>query len=715
MATVTTDLRKRVILVSTPIAAILVAIGAYAASRITAREFMRPAEGQLQATVLRTAELVDLYMEQRRSDLELLARSPAVVDAARAATAEALDLGFDRYSTEELEDRFAEVKAMGRDERLRSYLVSFRDASDFAEISFTERNGFTVLTSDPISDFVQSDKVWWRGASQAGWFEGTPANDESAGIPGLELAARINDPDSGVMIGVVRGLVDLSRLAELLSAGQELTLSTVDVVDSTGRIMIASEASRLFTTAQRAQDIPRQEETAVVSIPGEQGGELVASRPANGGKWWVLVRQRQEVAHAAATSIRDSIYIVAGFGLTVAILLLAGLTEWLHRRVTQPVRVAGTVATRIADGDLSVGVAAAGGVTAEVSNLIGAVRSMVDSLRKLVGEMRTSAQESAAMAEQISAATEEMSASTQEMADTCQDLSSQATEQSELARKSADDAGRILSITTTLADGAQVAAERGSVLAETANEHRGRLLEGSKKLADLASDLEQGAADAKRLTTLSEEIQQFLTQAKTIATQTNMLALNAAIEASRAGGGEGRGFAVVADEVRKLANQAARSAATTSDVVRNVLQTVQETQTRLENLAEASVSVRQVAESAAGALEEVAAATAESSAWSDEISRAAGEVKSLVEEITKRLEKIAVGTESVVAASEEIAASAEQQSASTEQIAASASQLANAADRLTASVGSFRLAGTIPPPGPTKPDAPEDGAEESAA
>jgi methyl-accepting chemotaxis protein len=172
-----------------------------------------------------------------------------------------------------------------------------------------------------------------------------------------------------------------------------------------------------------------------------------------------------------------------------------------------------------------------------------------------------------------------------------------------------------------------------------------------------------------------------------------MLALNAAIEASRAGGGEGRGFAVVADEVRKLANQAARSAATTSDVVRGVLTTVQETQDRLTKLAHASTAVRQVAESAAGALEEVAGATEESSAWGDEISRAAGEVNGLVEEITRRLQAIAEGTESVVASSEEIAASAEQQSASTEQIAASASQLADAADRLTLTVGSFRLDG----------------------
>jgi methyl-accepting chemotaxis protein len=530
MATGTTDLRKRVILVSAPIAALLVAVGAYTASRITAREFMRPAEGQLQAVVQSASELVDLYMEQRRADMELLAGSPAVVEAARAATTEALDLGLDRSPTEELETRFAESKAMGRDERLRNHLTAFSAQSDFAEIFFTERLGLAVLASNPTSDFVQSDEDWWRAANQTGWFEGTPAYDQSANTLGLELATRITDPESGEALGVVKGLVDLSRLAQLLSTGQELTLSTVEVVDSAGRILISTRNNRLFTITENVQDIPRQDETALAAIPGERGGELVATRNTNGDKWWVLVRQRQEVAYNASTSIRDSIYVVAGFGLLVAILMLAGLTEWLHRRVTQPVRVAGSVATRIADGDLSVGVVAAGGATTEVANLLGAVRSMVDSLRQLVGEIRTSAQESAAMAEQISAATEQMSASTQEMADTCQDLSSQATEQSELARESADDAGRILSITTTLADGAQVAAERGSVLAETASEHRVRLLEGGKQLAELASDLERGAADAKRLTTLSEEIQQFLTQAKTIATQTNMLALNAAIE-----------------------------------------------------------------------------------------------------------------------------------------------------------------------------------------
>src|SRR2546425_13098556 len=69
----------------------------------------------------------------------------------------------------------------------------------------------------------------------------------------------------------------------------------------------------------------------------------------------------------------------------------------------------------------------------------------------------------------------------------------------------------------------------------------------------------RGAAEAEALARASSDIQKFVTQAKAVATQTNMLALNAAIEAARAGP-QGRGFAVVADEVRKLASVAAAAA-----------------------------------------------------------------------------------------------------------------------------------------------------------
>lgn len=694
MASKTRELRKRIIVAGTPVAIAAIALSAYVASSSVAREFERTAAAQLHEVAERVAELVSQYLEERSTDVQQLARSPSIVAAARAAGQTVERTGLDRLPTTELERRFEDSRQLTRDITLARYLQTARDSSDFIEIFFTDSHGLLVVASSPTTDFVQSDEGWWQEAFESGTYQGAPLYDESAGTVGLELAARIADPESGESLGVLKAVVELSRLAQLLSLGNETTGASIEAIDSTGRVIMSPDPARLSAPSEVAQLLPRLAESPTIALSGDEtdGRELVAAAPANSGRWWIVHRQSQDIAYTAARSIRDAVYLAAGITLVVAIVLLVWFTEWLHRRVTRPVRVAGSIAARVADGDLSVSVSPEATGAEEVAGLLDAVRTMVDALRRLVGEIRSSSQESSTMADLISRRTEQMIASIQHMADTCDDLTRQSNDQAELARHAVNDASRILGISSNLAEGANVAAERSSSLSETAGEHEKHLIAGSEQLAVLASDLELGAAEAKRLAELSKEIQQFVTQAQTTASQTNMLALNAAIEASRAGGGEGRGFEVVADEVRKLATQASRAATTTSDVVGNVLSTVQDTRDRLARLAEASSDVRKIAQSAAGALKEVAGATAESSAWSEEISNAAGDVKELVEEITRRLQNIAAGTEAVVTASSEIAVAAQEQTKTTDEIARSATLLADAANHLTSAVGSFRLA-----------------------
>ena len=686
------ELHRRTLLIGAPLAVIVVAAVAWIASQVVNAEFEDAADLRLAAAAERASSTVDQYLRERRSALQLFANIPDIVDLTGIAGRDVTRRGLDGLAATTLEQRFAATGQLAPDTALARFLEEFGDVSDFAALSFTERHGFTITGSLPGDDFVQADEEWWQVAMEQGSYQGEPEVDGASGMMGLTLAHAITDPVTGEPIGVMRGTVTLFRLARL--AVSDLQTLAIEVVDAAERVVISANPSHLLRPVDEAHQIRRSDMTEVMQIELPTGGtEWVSTTPTNDGRWWVVVREPEIITYAGCCWLQRAVYTGAGAMLVLVLIGVLYVTSWLNRKVTQPVRHAGAVAGRVADGDLSASVAAEDAGSEEVRVLLSSVEGMVEALRHLVGQIRLSSEESASMAEEISASTQEMSASTQEMANTCQNLSDQATQQAEQVRGAVGDATRISSITAQLADGATLAASRNTALLETAEQHRERLLTGSEQLGQLASDLEQGVSDAKHLADMSGQIEAFIKQTRSIATQTNMLALNAAIEASRAGG-EGRGFAVVADEVRKLAGQAAQAAASTAETVNNVLATLQATVDRLTALSQSSAAVRQIADEAAAGLQEVAGGAAETSAWTGEISSAAGEVRKLVDEITERLQAVQGGTESVVAAAEQIAASAEQQSASTEEIASSAAQLAEASERLTAAVSSFRMTGS---------------------
>jgi methyl-accepting chemotaxis protein len=370
-------------------------------------------------------------------------------------------------------------------------------------------------------------------------------------------------------------------------------------------------------------------------------------------------------------------------------LVVLFVVSWSVRSVIRPLGNTLVVASRVAQGDLTVAVTSAG--TADGSDdLTQAIATMLTELRDLAGAIRTSAQDAAAMAQQISASTQQMSASTQEVSGTCNDLTERATRQAALVRGAAEDAARILAIAETLAGSATEAAERSAGLAQLARDHRDGLDQSTAGLQRLAEEIELGAEEATALAAASEQIEQFVVQTRAIARQTHMLALNAGIEAARAGD-EGRGFAVVAEEVRKLAGQTAEAASQTSETVRTVVTRVTTARERLMRLAKGGQAARETAHKAAEGLTRVAGEAQHTDEWSRQISRSAGEVRTLIDGIANRMQEVSSGTEDVAAAAEEIAASAQQLSASTEQVASSAHTLSETAQGLFGQVGKFKV------------------------
>ncbi|HEX9728460.1 MAG TPA: methyl-accepting chemotaxis protein [Gemmatimonadales bacterium] len=685
------QLRSTIIAIAVPVTVVVFGLGAFLADRIITSQLEQTALFRLGSVSRRASSVIMGYLADNRANLVTLSRGPALIAAAQDAASDADRTGLATLSIDQLEARFDATRALRNTPIVQRYLESFQEGSDLVEIFFTERHGFNVAWSNRTSDFAQADEAWWQDAMRDGSAIGDPELDESAGIVAIEISVRMDDPATGRPIGVVKGVLQLTRLAHLVAGTDDANDATVEVIDSTGRIILARDAARILTAPEEARAIPRERSAVVrrMDLPG-RGDRLVATTPTNEGRWWVVAQQPVSSAFQVARAIREIVLGAAGTGLVLLVLLGWIVMNWLTQRVITPIRTAALVTAQVAEGDLTVHVDRAQVGSGEAESLLQSVETMVSELRSLVEAIRGSSEELAAMGQQISASTEEMTASTDEMASTSQRLSDQSNQQAEQVRKAAGDAQQILAITSSLADGAKLASDRSEHLRATADQHRVRLEDGSRQLAQLAEEVQQGTQDAESLAALSHEVQQFVTQAKAIANRTNMLALNAAIEAARAGG-EGRGFAIVADEVRKLATQAAKAAVSTSETVDRVSEGIQHTSGRLLRLAKDSASVRDIAESAAGGLRDVTEQASEGSAWAQEIAEAAGKARHLVGEITQRLAVIAEATETFVAAIEQIAASSEEQSASTQEIANSAAELAVASAKLNDAVSRFRV------------------------
>jgi len=703
MASTLKDLLQRFTFWAAGIALVAVLVVASLAGRAATRTLERLADQRGAEVAARATALVANYVRERHAEADQLAANPSLIRAAMEAARSVVDRHLDALAPADLERMFAARRQLGTDPDLARYLRSYPERSEFTDLTVSERHGLIVTASGEPQRLQQRDDPLWQQAIRDGAAESAPAIDSSTRSITVRYAVALRPAEGARPVGVLEGVYPLDRVGWLLTGIDLGDSAFLQLVDKRGNLLYGPAQTELRDVPQdRALYNPDRPERAIVQTA--RGSELIVSVPAVRGRfpaneayYWVLFREPSAVAYATARAVQRSVWFGAIVLFAFAVLMSLWLGRWLNRRVAAPVRTAGSVAARVASGDLTVAGGAVETVADEIGELQSSVQTMVVALRRLVGAIRSAADEAAAMATEISASTEEMSASTEEMSATCQDLSRRAAEQAQLVRGAADDAAKILQIATVLASGAEDSVRRNTAVADIARQNKEVLDQSTAQLAKLAEEVRRGAEEADALTRASAEIQKFITQTKAVATQTNMLALNAAIEAARAGQ-QGRGFAVVADEVRKLASVAAAAAGDTADTVRGVLARVQGTRDRLAQLAEGAAAARAAAQQAAQGLTTVTAEAQASDVWSREIAKMAGEMRGLVEEINGRLTAVAQGTDTLLASAEEIAASSEEQSASTQEIASSANQLAEASDRLTGAVKSFRLLTDEEPP-----------------
>ncbi len=634
------------------------------------------------------ATRVERYVGEHERLVTVLASSPSVVDAARAANARWRNDGWAGQPLAELEVRFSERRSLDVDFRLRAYLRQLRSTSDIAEIILTNADGANAVTTGRTSDFVQSDEDWWRRAMLDGTASAEASYDSSARVVSISVTSVVREGADGRALGVLKVVFNVRGIDQELARVAAESDMRLELLDQDGLVIAASSSAARMRPLEGIQGLPTSSSNGVLTLRSLEERERAAIRSAHGGQWRVVAHQSETLAYARLHRIQ---FVIIAFGLLLFVFIVASmlfLNAFVARRVSEPASALANAAEQVASGDLSVTVYASAEAD-EVGRLSRAVDTMVDELRRLVSAIRAAAQETAAMAAEITAGSEQMSASASEMAQTSNDLSHQSTTMAQTTQQIAADAARLVEISTRLAAGARDGVDRNVRLRQLASENRQRLDEGSLALTTLVADAQAGAAASDGLVRASEEIRAFVTLVRRLAKQSKLLALNASMEAARAGE-HGEGFAVVASEIRKLAATSTDASERTEAIVGEVLARVDESRVTSQRTMQTATAVQAATQHAVTSFHQIENAVAEAEAWAGMIEQSAVESNALVGEMTTRLDAIARGTDAFASAMEQVAASSEQQSASTQEIAAAASMLATASDQLSRLVATFR-------------------------
>src|SRR5580765_8420427 len=347
MAIKSQQLRQSFLISGAGAAVLLVVFVAWLTSNRAGAVLEQQANVRGRDVATRVAAIVTQYLKERRREVVALASQPQIIAAVREAGQSASERGLTRDSIPDLEQMFSGTRQLGGDPALRDYLRAYTTISDFAEIIVTERNGFNVLTSSRPSDFVQRDETWWQRAFADGSYEGTDAAS-------LEFDVAIRPPRAQNPIGVLKAVFALERLTALLGTTELAGNAYLEIVDSHRTVLVSRDRALLLQPLPDSASIPLTPDIATTIVATRGDKELVVTVPANQGEWWVVYREPAATAFAAARSTQRTVWFGALLVAAVAVGALFWLSQRLGRLVTEPVRAAGAIASRVAGGDLSV-------------------------------------------------------------------------------------------------------------------------------------------------------------------------------------------------------------------------------------------------------------------------------------------------------------------------------------------------------------------------
>ena len=416
--------------------------------------------------------------------------------------------------------------------------------ADFSWIEITDLSGKVLSNSRAGAGFDPSGETWFRTAvsgqrvltspakqgDHIEWFIAEPVRDVGGAVKSV-VVARL---DPIVLVDLL--IPELDEGSEIVAIDSEhrLVFDSDEMGEATSDTELL-EAGSLTTKVENSatRQAARTGDFGSTRFTDHEGNDVIGGYDVlDGLKWVVIAQDDAATVLAPVTALRQRAILIVGFGGLLAVVVSIVLA-WV---TTRPVRRLTDVASKVADGDLTVRAHPSG--STELIVLGESFNAMLDTCRHLVEQVTSAGTDVTSAAAELSASSDELAATT--------------TQQS----------AAITQATATTEE----LARASTAIADTVDDVARQTAETRQNLEQAETDITLSSERTLALADRVNDIDALLDLINDIADQTNLLALNAAIEAARAGE-NGLGFAVVADEVRRLAERSKASAADIASIV----------------------------------------------------------------------------------------------------------------------------------------------------
>lgn len=362
---------------------------------------------------------IDAYLHERMRDVLVWAAAPVVAQAAADGATMAEEQGLVDLSEEEVEATMERTRSLNVSSAATRYIKDQMEESGvFGEIFFTDKNGFNVALTGLTSDFYQMGEEWWDVAWEEGIHVEPVEYDDSAGIYSIAISARIDDPNTGRRLGVMKTVLDIGAVQTIASAATAQIMNSEVVVFSSDGLLLADTASghdpavimaeehnllsEGYQPAQLALAATEDQPTGFVleDVAGyshSEGGEFYADIGAfEGFDWGAVVIQERATAFApieGLVGMQQTVNTARTFSTTLVVVVTVlvavaavALALYLSRGIIQPVHVLSAAADSISRGDLDVPIAVSSGD--EIGDLAESVERMRASLKAAIERLR---------------------------------------------------------------------------------------------------------------------------------------------------------------------------------------------------------------------------------------------------------------------------------------------------------------------------------------